>query len=465
MRPRNRIKKEILMKEYDKSRDFMGTIGIAEIDITPPVGIYNRCWGAATSYTAQGVHMPFYATAAVIGDDSPLVVIGFDASWWMGCLPHDCIQEIAQKLQTEAARIHLCMSHTHAGVPIMHIAPEEPGAELHKTYVDELYSKLVAVAVEASENRKGAYLQTRYGVCDLARNRDLIHNESYVTGYNPDGEHDDTLVTSCITDNAGNVNGVFVNYACHPTTLAWENDQLSPDYIGSLRETVRRHLSVPMLFLQGCSGDLGPALGFTGDVTVAERHGRHLAHASLATIESMGTAGTKLHLDTVKKSGADLGVWKETVSASDKILRCSHATLTWPIRDGLLKSAEVHELLEKNPDNPEEERLKRKLRVREIVGEGDDLEFTSWFARIGRTLFVSFPGEAYSKMQKDLRARYPEYTIICVNVCAAWIGYIVPEDDYEKPNLYPAWQTPLAPGVFEALYALCTTEFDKLTGD
>lgn len=35
---------------------FAGRIGVARRDITPPLGIYSRNWGAATRHTAEGVH-------------------------------------------------------------------------------------------------------------------------------------------------------------------------------------------------------------------------------------------------------------------------------------------------------------------------------------------------------------------------------------------------------------------------
>mgnify|MGYP006172841585 CR=1 FL=1 len=49
-----------------------------------------------------------------------------------------------------------------------------------------------------------------------------------------------------LVPNDGLTLGTIVNYACHPTTLAWENRDISPDYIGAMREVidgieVRRH--------------------------------------------------------------------------------------------------------------------------------------------------------------------------------------------------------------------------------
>ena len=49
----------------------------------------------------------------------------------------------------------------------------------------------------------------------------------------------------------------MVNYACHPTTLAWENTLISPDFPGAMREVVERATAAPCVFLQGASGDLG----------------------------------------------------------------------------------------------------------------------------------------------------------------------------------------------------------------
>src|SRR5882672_2045428 len=39
--------------------------GMARCDVTPPVGIYHRMWGAATHDRATGVHRPLTATAMV----------------------------------------------------------------------------------------------------------------------------------------------------------------------------------------------------------------------------------------------------------------------------------------------------------------------------------------------------------------------------------------------------------------
>ena len=62
------------------------TFGVATRDVTPPVGIYARCWGAATHDTAEGVHRPLTATAAVFapldGDGPTLALVALDIGWF-----------------------------------------------------------------------------------------------------------------------------------------------------------------------------------------------------------------------------------------------------------------------------------------------------------------------------------------------------------------------------------------------
>ena len=50
--------------------------GLARADITPPVGIYNRMWGAALHDRATGVHRPLLATALWLEEHGSAGVIG-----------------------------------------------------------------------------------------------------------------------------------------------------------------------------------------------------------------------------------------------------------------------------------------------------------------------------------------------------------------------------------------------------
>lgn len=55
--------------------------GFARADITPPVGIYHRLWGAASHERSTGVHRPLTATAMYFespNTDDAHIIIGVD---------------------------------------------------------------------------------------------------------------------------------------------------------------------------------------------------------------------------------------------------------------------------------------------------------------------------------------------------------------------------------------------------
>ena len=100
------------------------------------------------------------------------------------------------------------------------------------------------------------------------------------------------------------------NYACHPTTLAWQNRLLSPDYIGAAREVLEDAFGAPALFLQGASGELAPRDDYVGETAVADRNGRQLGYAAAAAIESLPPPGTRFVYTGIVGSGANLGTWE-----------------------------------------------------------------------------------------------------------------------------------------------------------
>src|SRR5262249_28873833 len=149
------------------------------------------------------------------------------------------------------------------------------------------------------------------GRCTVAANRDFWDEASgqFVCGFNPEGSADDTVLVVRATDSEGKLLATIVNYACHPTTLAWENALISPDFPGAMREVVEGVTGAPCAFLQGASGDLGPREGFVGDPAVADRNGRQLGYAVLAALEGLPPPLTRFEYQGPVVSGATLGTW------------------------------------------------------------------------------------------------------------------------------------------------------------
>lgn len=238
---------------------FRGQIGIARTDITPPVGIYSRNWGAAAHDVADSIHRSLTLTALTLStgpDQPPLVLVDADLGWWRGLDVFRRFQkQVLDALDLEAGQLIFALSHTHAGPPLMDADEALPGCDILKTWMEELPRATIATVRDALAAPFDGIIDWTTGRCTLATVRDLPDPDPkadrFLCGYSPEGEPDDTLIVGRITDSAGQMRATLVNYACHPTTLAWDNTAISPDYIGAMRQTMQDVTGAPAMFLLG----------------------------------------------------------------------------------------------------------------------------------------------------------------------------------------------------------------------
>ena len=300
---------------------------IAYGDITPPVGMYHRMWGAATHDRSEGVHKPLRATVTVFRPlegnpkEDQIVQVALDH-----CLLGKPEMDLVLKAINAATgvpqtQILIVFSHTHAAGLMSLDRQTLPGGDLIPKYLETMSAKVAELYKEAEKKVRPAAIVYGTGHCDLAAHRDFFDKTSnqFVWGFNPNQAADDTVQVARVTGDDGSVLATFVNYACHPTTLAWENRLISPDFIGAMREVVEKETSAPCVFIQGASGELGPKEGFVGDVAVADRNGRQLGYAALAAITALAPPGTRYEYSGPVVSGATLGIWKNVpVSPEDQ---------------------------------------------------------------------------------------------------------------------------------------------------
>jgi hypothetical protein len=260
-----------------------------------------------------------------------------------------------------------------------------------------------------------------------------------------------------ITDMAGVPLATIANYACHPTTLAWGNDLVSPDFVGEMRSTIEREGAGLGLFLQGASGELAPRYQYVGDPAVADSHGRELAHAVLATVHAMEPPGQTLVFDCVVESGAPLATWRREPRPATPMMQSVAAqrrTVDLPLKDWP-SAAELSVQFAACPDRPIAERIRRKLRIREALGDGATFPLEIWGWRIGEALVLGTMAEAYSCIQENVRAAFADREVVWLNLVNGSVGYLPPEPLYDV-EIYQVWQTPFDRGSLEMLEVAAT---------
>ncbi|MBA2481850.1 MAG: hypothetical protein H0V44_14390 [Planctomycetes bacterium] len=446
---------------------FQGLIGAAQRDITPPAGIYARSWGAAKHDVHDGVHRPLTCTAVVLRageNDLPLALIALDLGWWKRAEDEWLVRgAVIAALGVDDARVIVTMAHTHAGPSIDRSDHDRPGGHLVAAYLEQVRDAAVAAATEALRTACPAELAWEYGHCALARNRDLPDplKPRTLCGFNPDLPADDTLLVGRATRTDGTIVATIVNYACHPTTLAWENHLISPDYVGAMRATVQAGTGgAPCAFLLGACGDLGPREQYTGDTSVADRNGAYLGACALATLVGMLPPRTRLAFSGAIESGAPLAAWRSEPTQPARTIGASTFAIEHPLKP-LPSVAEITDELARCTDPVLIERLRRKLGVRRAVGDGSTAPIRGWVWRLGDAVLLAHPHEAYSLLQTELRARTPSRAIAVMNLSnGTSVGYLPPAALYDR-DLYQVWQTPYAREVLERFTDACASAIDR----
>jgi len=435
---------------------FRGRIGIARTDITPPVGIYSRNWGAAKHDVASSIHRPLtlsvLALNSISGGEPPLVFVDADLGWWKTPITyHKFAARLLGRLGLPPANLIFALSHTHAGPPLMDADDSLPGSGLLRTWMEHVFDSTILAVRQAMDSQIEATLDWHTGRCSLATHRDLPDpvpaSNRLICGFNPAGQPDDYLLVGRVTDSTGRIAATLTNYACHPTTLAWENTAISPDYVGAMRETMEQVTHETAFFMLGMCGDLAPRYQYVGDPAIADGHGRQLAYSALATLQDMEPPGTKLAFSGTVESGAPLAVWKHESCKLSHELIATQNTVELTIKDWPSADELEHQRIACT-DRALEERLRRKRDIRRGLGDGStfSLPITAW--RIGDVVLVGSCCEPYSMLQKELRRRFPNHTVICMNLINGSIGYLPPSELYDT-DVYPVWQTPFERGSLE----------------
>ncbi len=468
--------------------------GLGTADITPPVGIYHRFWGAASHDQSIGVHRPLRASVLVLEPEEETdsaagdrqILIALDHCLFRPPEMTEFREKTCARLQMASEHVTVVFSHTHSAAYVARNRAHLPGGDMIGPYLDNLPDRIAQAVDQAVANLASVTLTYGTASCRMGHHRDAWDENAdrYVCGFNPDVDLDLPVNAVRMTDDAGAVRGTIVSYPCHPTTLAWDNSLISPDYVGALRETVEAATDATCLFLQAPCGDIGPRFGFVGDTEVADRNGRQVAYAALQAIESMPPAGHDYYYVGPVISGATLGEWEyrshpdERVSSA-RLFETTDWTIPLQYRPELPTVAQAEERMallgtqesearDRGDDTEASrvralvERQRRQLEVLNSVPAGV-LPYPIRLWRLGDAIWVAVDGEPYSALQSELNRRFPEIPLIIMPLSdGAMAGYLPTADACDKP-IYQAEIAILAAGCLETVIDAIAERIESLS--
>jgi hypothetical protein len=170
----------------------------------------------------------------------------------------------------------------------------------------------------------------------------------------------------------------------------------------------------------------------------------------LAALDALPSPGEELTLTGVVESGAPLAIWAGQKASGGEGAAASVTSVELPLRD-LPTLDELGEEWKDIDPRSREERLGRARNLRDGYIDGPTVQHPVWAWRLGDAVIVGHPGEAYSRLQTALRARFPETPIVVMNLTnGPGFVYLPTRDAYDR-GAYQAWQTPLAPDALDLL--------------
>jgi len=236
-------------------------VGAARREVTPREPVPMWGYGARHDALSNGVLDPLYAEALVIQAGSrKLAIVGLD----LGRSPAErSLQIIRKRIQEEAGIEYsfIAGSHTHHG-PVLELS-DEPGKGKGRfdaaiRYYQQMEEGIVAAILEANQKLAPARLAT--GSVQLEG-----FNRNRHTKLEPKPS-DRELAVMRFDDASGKPIAVLVNFTAHPTMIPSSTLKFSADYVGAMKNAIRKETGAAAIFMQGASGDQsaneGPNKGY-----------------------------------------------------------------------------------------------------------------------------------------------------------------------------------------------------------
>jgi hypothetical protein len=400
--------------------------GIAKIDITPAENLYMGGYAdSGRMGPSDGLYGKIYIRALVLDDDvNRIALIEADI---VSLPPEDYMP--VKKLISSGTGIPF--QNIMLGCVHNHSAPDPDVRNKNSNWSKELNNRFVSVVKNAIADLEPVKIGGGTGKSNVGMNRrkKMEETTSYISfdennasqsygkyktdkpekihemegvcrlGNNPKGSIDDEVGILRIDKISGKPKAVFVNYACHGTSLGCRNNKISPEWNGHMLEYIEKELpGITGIFVPGASGDINPR--FVG-----------------------GLDGYADNLEKTKELGYEIG---EVVV---KII--SEITTSQP-------AAAQIKLVNQDITCPR----KYAAVVENFRNTTIDVPVTAF--KIDLFTWVTFPGELFHEIGQNIKTITHSHYPFIVGYCNGDIGYL-PTQQAHSEGGYEPWATQFDP--------------------
>jgi hypothetical protein len=235
-------------------------LGTAKVDITPRFALPLAGF-AFRSGVFDRVQTPIFARVFCFKTEGspPVILVSADLIWW----GHELVSDIRRMVRThsglEQATIILHATHSHSGPQTSESLSPLIG-KASPEYLDFLKQSVLEAIDEAVAAVEPVTIERGSGQCDIGIYRRRLVDGVIQMAPNLDGPNDQECTVIRFRKRSGSAKAVLVHFTCHPTTTA--ENSVSAEFCGAAMTTIEQELGhgVTAAYLQGCCGDIRPAL-------------------------------------------------------------------------------------------------------------------------------------------------------------------------------------------------------------
>ena len=419
-------------------------IGAATIDITPPVGTALDGYGGRED-VSLGVHDPLYARALYLDDGATeLALVVCDLIGIGSFLAQRARELIAERPGIPGSNVMISATHTHAG-------PAGVRGRGEPVLVEGIARKIAGAVRVAHRNAVEGVL--KYGTTELSS---FAQNRRH-----PDWPIDHRLdVVAADTPDGRNI-ATAVRYACHATTLNFDNLEITADYPGELCRTVESVVGggSQALFFNGACGNINPTwirqdfanVRRVGSIAGAKaaalsqelrplglshqgdniRWDEHTPKAIAGSLVSGSLRAFARTLEAPYRRGPDDAEFGAQLAALERSFRESEATMSRDERRGAMEKLTAARM--------------ERLSLARTRGKGATrTEEVQAFALGDNLQLIALPGEVFYETGEDIRRLSGLHNLLVIAYANDYPGYFCRPEAYEQGG-YEAGVTPFAP--------------------
>ena len=429
--------------------------GVAEVDVTPPMGVEMCGYGPYLKRVCTDVLDPLRARALWLeSGGSAVVLITADLCTVDASTRDEVAREISRRCRVGEESVLVAASHTHSGPATQLMiawGERDPG------YMASLPGLLVEAALEARRAAQPA----RLGVC-----RARIFNVG-VNREQGDFGPLDTAAQLLRVDRAdGTPLAAVFNFGAHAVTRYPFTSRISADWPGLVAAAIKHEMrGAVALFLQAPCGNInGHRVIF--DRTDREtrqkvcdmqagwtaQHFCEQALPALRAVETkadaaLGAALRRVALPCVRPDRAAL---EETVEKNLKLAESMKLEDLPPLHER--PEQDAPEVCAWQRARFEVDSCRKQLAL--LDAGADSVEAPLQVLRVGEAAIAGWPGEVFVELGIELRQRSPVRCTFVASFANHCAGYIPTEAAYEsqgQPHQFGIYPTTITPRVYGRL--------------